>query len=46
MDTNPISLVVIAADGAEHAALDAANGEIVEVALVIKAKPADEKKPD
>lgn len=43
LDTDPISLAVIAADGVEHMALEAANDEIVEVALVIKAKP-DEKK--
>ena len=39
IDTDPISLVVIAADGVEHNTLDAMNGKIVEVALIIKAKP-------
>lgn len=44
-ETDPISLVIIAADGVEHAVLDAANGTIVEVALVIKAEPED-KNPE
>ena len=38
MDTDPISLVVIAADGVEHKTLDDMNGKIVEVGLIIKAE--------
>ena len=38
MNTDPISLIVIAADGVEHKTLDDLNGKIVEVALVIKAE--------
>ena len=34
-DSDPISLTLIAANGAEHAALDAANGENIEMALVV-----------
>lgn len=39
IDTDPISLTIIAADGVEHKTLDSMNGKIVEVALVIKAEP-------
>lgn len=39
IETDPISLTVIAADGVEHKTLDSVNGKIVEVALVIKAEP-------
>ena len=39
LNTDPITLTVMAADGAEHTALEAVNNEIIEVALIIKAKP-------
>jgi len=42
IETDPISLAVIAADGVEHKALDEMNGKIVEVALIIKAEPDTE----
>lgn len=37
MNTDPISLTVIAADGVEHKTLENLNDKIIEVALVIKA---------
>ncbi len=39
IDTDPISLTVIAADGVEHKTLDSMKGKIIEVVLVIKAEP-------
>jgi len=41
INTDPISLTVIAADGLEHKTLDIMNGKIVEVALVILAEPEE-----
>ena len=41
MDTDPISLTVIAADGLEHKTLEDMKDKIVEVALVIKADDSE-----
>jgi len=40
MNTDPISLVVIAADGIEHQTLENLDGKIVEV-LIVKEEPED-----